>query len=48
MQNIGIAGAFGFLGIVGAILKLTCYIAIIMVSFKVIQALNVYINKNSK
>ena len=43
----GIVGAFGFLGIIKAVLEVLLYISIIAVSFKVVQALNVYINKNS-
>jgi hypothetical protein len=48
MQNIGIVGAFGFLGIARMILEVLFYISAIIVSFKAVQALNVYINKNSK
>jgi hypothetical protein len=48
MQNIGIIGAFGFLGIIKSILEVLLYISLIIVSFKAVQALNVYINKNSK
>jgi hypothetical protein len=48
MQNIGIVGVFGFLGIIKAILDVLLYMSLIIVSFKVVQALNVYINKNSK
>lgn len=43
---------FGFLSIVlgyiKAILEVMLYIAIIFVSFKSIQALNIYINNNQK
>lgn len=50
MMNIstGIVGAFGFLGIITAILKVLFYLSAIIVSFKAVQALNIYINKNSR
>lgn len=48
MQSMGIVGVFGFLGIIKAILEVLLYISVIMVSFKVVQALNVYINRNSR
>jgi len=44
----------GFLGMsvvinyIELILKLFTYIAVINVSFKAVQALNIYINKNSR
>jgi hypothetical protein len=43
--------AFGLtiiLGYIGAILQAIYYISVIFVSFKAVQALNIYINKNSK
>jgi len=50
MQNIGIGivGAFGSLGIIRAILEVLFYMSASIVSFKAIQALNIYINKNSR
>lgn len=36
------------ISIIGSILKMLSYIAIISVSFKGVQALNIYINKNSR
>lgn len=48
MQNIGIVGAFGFLGIIKVILEVMLYMSAIIVSFKAVQALNIYINKNSR
>ena len=50
MQNVslGIVGAFGFLGIIRAILEVLFYTSAIIVSFKAVQALNIYINKNSR
>lgn len=43
---------FGYLNIVLVyikdILEVMLYISVIFVSFKVIQALNIYINKNSR
>jgi len=48
MQNIGIIGAFSFLGIVKVILEIMLYMAGIIVLFKVVQALNIYIDKNSR
>ncbi|WP_312668019.1 hypothetical protein [Tissierella praeacuta] len=51
MQNIGgFMGAFGYLNIIlsfiKAILEIFLYISAIFVSFKAVQALNIYINKN--
>jgi hypothetical protein len=46
--NKGLIGTIGFIGIAKSVLELLAYIAIIVVSFKAVQALNVYINKNSK
>ncbi|GEM_PF-1019976 len=53
MQNIGgFVGAFGYLsiilGFIKAILEILLYISAIIVLFKAVQALNIYINKNSK
>jgi hypothetical protein len=42
----GLLGAIGFISIVESILRIMTYIAVISVSFKGIQALNAYINKN--
>ncbi len=42
-----IAGTLGFLGIIKAVLEVLLYMSFITVSFKAIQALNIYINKNS-
>lgn len=49
MENvgIGIAGAFGW-GYVSAILEVLFYVSAIIVSFKAVQALDIYINKNSR
>jgi hypothetical protein len=43
---MGILGAISSIGIIEYILRILAYIAIISVSFKGIQALNIYINKN--
>lgn len=48
MQNIGIVGALGSMSTISAILQAVYYMAIIMVAFKAVQALDIYINKNSK
>lgn len=49
MQSIGGSlVAFSFLSIIKAILEMMVYISVITVSFKAVQALNVYINKNTK
>ncbi|MGV8984458.1 hypothetical protein [Clostridium sp.] len=49
MSNpINLFGAIGSISIIGLILRTMTYIAVISVSFKGIQALNIYINKNSK
>ncbi|MFL0245552.1 hypothetical protein [Candidatus Clostridium stratigraminis] len=49
MSNaIGIFGAISSFAIIESILRMLAYIAIISVSFKAIQALNIYINKNSR
>lgn len=39
--------AFSLLAIIKAILEVLLYISIIVVSYKALQALNLYINKNS-
>jgi hypothetical protein len=44
----GLFGAIGFISIIESILRMITYIAVISVSFKGIQALNTYINKNSR
>ncbi|WP_291549239.1 hypothetical protein [Clostridium sp. HMP27] len=44
MQNVGIIGALSSLGII----KIMLYMAGIIVLFKVVQALNIYIDKNSR
>jgi hypothetical protein len=44
----GLIGAIGFLGIAKSILEVLLYLSLIAVSFKAVQALNIYINKNSK
>ncbi|WP_171011327.1 hypothetical protein [Haloimpatiens lingqiaonensis] len=49
MQDIGGSiMALSFLGIVKSILEVLLYISAIIVLFKVTQALNIYINKNSR
>ena len=49
MSNpIGLFGAFGSIAIIELMLRMMTYIAVVSVSFKGIQALNTYINKNSK
>jgi len=49
MQSVGgFIGAMSFLGIIKSILEVLLYISVIIVSFKAVQALNVYINKNTK
>lgn len=47
-NGLGIFGAISSMAIVESILRMLSYIAVICVSFKSIQALNVYINRNSK
>lgn len=44
----GLFGTIGFISIIELILRMMTYIAVISVSFKGIQALNTYINKNSR
>jgi hypothetical protein len=48
MSALKVVGAFGFLGVAKAVLEVLTYISIIIVSFKSVQALNIYINKNTK
>ncbi|WP_425804911.1 hypothetical protein ACHOLT_00400 [Desulfitobacterium sp. Sab5] len=50
MENVGIGiiGAFGSLGYVTTILEAVFYVSAIIVSFKAIQALDIYINKNTR
>lgn len=43
-----VLGAFGLLGVIKVILEVLFYISAIAVAFKSMQALNLYINKNSK
>jgi hypothetical protein len=43
-----VAGALAFLGIIKTILEFMLYISAIIVLFKAVQALNIYINKNSR
>jgi len=43
---MAIAG-LGLLGIIKAVLEVLFYISVITVSFKAMQALNIYISKNS-
>lgn len=46
MQNAGIIGALSSLGIIKVILEIMLYMASIIALFKVVQALNIYIDKN--
>ncbi|SHN73738.1 MULTISPECIES: hypothetical protein [Desulfitobacterium] len=53
MQNMGgFIGGLGYLsislGFIKSILEVLLYISAIIVSFKAVQALNIYINKNSR
>lgn len=48
MQNIGIIGALSSLGIIKITLEIMLYISGIIVLFKVVQALNIYIDKKSR
>ncbi|MFL0248690.1 hypothetical protein [Candidatus Clostridium stratigraminis] len=47
-NDMGIFAAINSFSIIEPILRMLVYIAVICVSFKAIQALNTYINKNSK
>jgi hypothetical protein len=48
MEAMGGFLLFSVPGILKSILEVLLYISLIIVSFKVVQALNVYINKNSR
>lgn len=49
MSNaLGISGAISSIAFIEPIFRIMAYMAFISLSFKAIQALNVYINKNSK
>lgn len=53
LQNmVGFIGGLGYLsislGFIKSILEVLLYISAIIVSFKAVQALNIYINKNSR
>lgn len=53
IQNMGsFVGGFGYLsivlGFIKGILEILLYMSAISVMFKAMQALNIYINKNSK
>jgi len=49
MNNLNaLFGAVGYISIIETTLRIMTYIAVISVSFKGIQALNTYINKNSR
>ena len=45
---MGILGAISSIGIIEYILRMLTYVSVICVSIKGIQALNIYINKNSR
>ena len=47
-NSFGVYGAISFITIIESALRILTYLAVISVSFKGIQALNVYINKNSR
>lgn len=47
-NTMGIFSAISSFAIIESILRMLVYIAVINVSFKAIQALNTYINKNSR
>jgi len=47
MQLMGIGGAIGLLAILKPILEILLYMSLIVLSYKSIQALNLYISKNS-
>jgi|APDOM4702015248_1054824.scaffolds.fasta_scaffold142250_2 hypothetical protein len=44
----GLIGTIGFLGIAKSILEVLLYFSLIAVSYKTVQALNIFINKNTK
>jgi hypothetical protein len=48
MDNLSGLLFFSVPGILKSILEILLYISLIVVSFKVVQALNIYINKNSR
>lgn len=48
MSNLPGFLVFSVPGILKLILEVLLYISLIVVSFKVVQALNIYINKNSR
>jgi hypothetical protein len=48
MSNLPGLLVFSVPGILKSILEVLLYISLIVVSFKVVQALNIYINKNSR
>jgi hypothetical protein len=47
-NQVNVITSVGILGYIDSILKLFMYIATICVLFKIIQVLNVYINKNNR
>lgn len=47
MQLMGIGGAIGLLAIIKPVLEVLLYLSLIFLSFKAIQALNIYINRNT-
>jgi hypothetical protein len=47
MQFAGIGGAIGLIMIIKPILEVLLYMSLLVLSYKAIQALNLYINKNS-
>ncbi|MFL0267415.1 hypothetical protein [Candidatus Clostridium radicumherbarum] len=47
-NTMGIFGAISSFAIIESMLRMLTYIAVISVSLKAIQALNTYINKNSR
>lgn len=48
MNNGGMSGIVSLIGVLEPMLRIFVYIAIISVLFKTMQALNIYINKNSR
>lgn len=48
MNNMRIFSAIGSFTIIETIIRMLTYIAVICLCFKGVQALNVYINKNSR
>lgn len=47
MQNLGFMGAWGLLAFLIPVLQVLLYMSLIVAAYKGIQALNIYINKNS-